>query len=63
MGKLMNEFKQQIPEYTLVPTGGGLFEVEFDGELVYSKKKTGQFPDEDAILALARKRVTAGASA
>ena len=42
---------------TLVPAGGGVFEVEFDGELVYSKKKTGEFPKEDAILALARKKM------
>ncbi len=41
----------------MVPAGGGVFEVEFDGDLIYSKKKTGQFPDEQAILGLARKKL------
>ncbi len=33
----------------LVPTGGGAFEVELDGKLVYSKLQTKEFPDEAAI--------------
>jgi len=34
----------------LVRSSGGVFEVTLDGALVYSKKKTGQFPNEDALL-------------
>jgi selenoprotein W-related protein len=30
----------------LIPSGGGAFELTVDGELIYSKLKTGQFPDE-----------------
>lgn len=44
--KFLNDFKQRIEEVKLVPAGGGCFEVTFDGELVYSKLKTGTFPDE-----------------
>ncbi len=33
----------------MVPTGGGAFEIELDGKLVYSKLKEGEFPDEAAI--------------
>jgi selenoprotein W-related protein len=33
----------------IVPGSGGVFEVEVDGKLVFSKKKTGRFPDYDEI--------------
>ncbi len=36
----------------LVPTGGGAFELELDGKLVYSKLEVGEFPDEAAIEAI-----------
>lgn len=35
---------------TLVPSDGGRFEVEVDGELVYSKLSTRSFPDEQRIV-------------
>jgi selenoprotein W-related protein len=44
--KLLTEFKQKIGEFTLIPAGGGCFELTIDGDLVYSKLKTGTFPDE-----------------
>ncbi len=47
--KLLSQFKQRIAGLTLVPAGGGCFEVTLDGELVYSKLKTGAFPDETAV--------------
>ena len=30
----------------MIKSTGGVFEVVIDGELVYSKKATGDFPDE-----------------
>jgi selenoprotein W-related protein len=33
-----------------VPSSGGCFEVMVNGELIYSKLKTGQFPDEKAVI-------------
>ena len=33
-----------------MPAGGGCFEVTVNGELLYSKLKTGEFPDEQSIL-------------
>ena len=55
--RLLTEFKQQIQELTLVPAGGGVFEVSFDGDLIHSKEKTGEFPDEQAIVDALRKRL------
>jgi selenoprotein W-related protein len=47
--KLLSGFKTKIKGFTLIPASGGCFEVTINGELVYSKLKTGQFPDEAAI--------------
>jgi len=37
-------------EVQLVPGGGGVFDVSRDGELIYSKRETGLFPDASDIL-------------
>jgi selenoprotein W-related protein len=48
--KLLETYKQQIKDMKLVPAGGGCFELTVDGELVYSKLKTGKFPDEQEMV-------------
>lgn len=55
--KLLREFKQKIADLKLVPSKGGCFELTVDGELLYSKLKTGKFPDEEALVAAIGKRV------
>ena len=55
--KLLTTFKQKIEHLTLIPTGGGAFEVKLDEELVYSKLKTKQFPEEKKMIALVEKRL------
>jgi selenoprotein W-related protein len=34
----------------LIKSSGGVFEVTVDDKLVYSKKKTGEFPDEQQLV-------------
>jgi len=34
----------------LIKSSGGVFEVVIDGDLVYSKKVTGEFPDEMKLI-------------
>jgi selenoprotein W-related protein len=48
--KLLTTFKQQIQDLKLVPSGGGCFELTANGELIYSKLQTKQFPDEKWVL-------------
>ena len=36
----------------LVPSSGGAFEISLAGEVLYSKLKTGSFPDEDAVISM-----------
>ena len=49
--KILGKFKQKIQSLELEPSGGGAFELSADGKLLYSKLKTGQFPDEDELVA------------
>ncbi len=41
-------------EVTLIESSGGVFEVKVEGTLVYSKKATGVFPDEEQLVARIR---------
>ena len=34
----------------LIPSSGGVFEVVADGDLVFSKKSLGRFPEEDEVI-------------
>jgi len=55
--KLLDTYKQAIKDMKLIPSGGGCFELTVNGELLYSKLKTGEFPDEKAMVAAVGKRV------
>ena len=48
--KLLSAYKQQIRDLKLIPSSGGCFELSINGDLVYSKLKTGKFPDEQWVL-------------
>lgn len=37
----------QVERLELVPDRGGCFELSVNGDLIYSKLKTGEFPDEE----------------
>ena len=50
------ELKQAFgAQAKLVEGSGGVFDVTVDGRLVYSKDKTGRFPDEGEVVALLQK--------
>ncbi len=55
--RLLREFKQDIQGFTLIPSGGGKFEVTIDGELTFSKIKEGRFPEYEEIQPEIAKRV------
>ena len=42
----LDEHKNKIGELTIIPSSGGVFEIEVDGKLIFSKKELGRFPDE-----------------
>jgi selenoprotein W-related protein len=41
----------------LIPASGGCFELTLNGNLVYSKLKTGKFPEEKWVLETVGKRL------
>ena len=43
-------------EVELIRSGGGVFEISDGDDLVYSKRSTGSFPDEDKIVTMIRNR-------
>jgi selT/selW/selH-like putative selenoprotein len=45
------EKKYQIKP-VLIEGKGGVFDVEVDGKVIYSKKKVGRFPDKGEIFSL-----------
>lgn len=54
--KLLTTFKQKIKEFRLVPSRGGCFELVVNGELIYSKLQTDEFPDEHVMVQEVQKR-------
>jgi selenoprotein W-related protein len=47
--KILNTYKTKVKSFELIPATGGVFEVEVDGKLVFSKKKEGRFPEYKEI--------------
>ena len=48
--KLLPRYKQAISRYVMIPSKGGCFELTVGGKKLYSKLKTGDFPDEDELV-------------
>ena len=55
--ELLMTFDTDLGEVALVPAGGGIFEVRLDGELIWSKKAQGRFPDSKDLKQLVRDRI------
>jgi selenoprotein W-related protein len=53
--QILEEFEQKIESFTLIPSGGGVFEVTVGDQLVYSKQETGRHTDYDEVGPLVRK--------
>ncbi|MPZ69341.1 MAG: SelT/SelW/SelH family protein [Actinobacteria bacterium] len=52
--EVLAEFEDRISEMRLVPSSGGVFEVRLGDALLASKKETGEFPENAAVLAALR---------
>jgi len=53
---LLEEFEHDITNLILIPSRGGVFEVVVDGDLVYSKKATGEHPGYEDVAPKLRAR-------
>jgi selenoprotein W-related protein len=49
------ELGDRIKSLTLIPSGGGAFEIHANGKLLHSKLQSGDWPDFDAIVSQIKK--------
>jgi selenoprotein W-related protein len=55
--ELLTTFATDLGEVALVPGMGGVFEVRLDGDLIFSRKEQGRFPESAELKQLVRDRV------
>jgi len=55
--KLLDEFLIKIEGITLIPSSGGVYEVTIDGDLIYSKKETGEHAEYEQVAGPVRERL------
>lgn len=54
---LLHDYQHVIDELTFVTGSKGVFDVEVDGELLYSKHATGRHAEPGEVLTLFRERI------
>lgn len=54
---LLHDYQHVIDELTFVTGTSGVFDVEVDGKLLYSKKKTGRHAEPGEVLQLFREQI------
>jgi len=47
---LLSNYQHVITDLSLIPAKGGVFEVEVDGELIFSKKELGRHAHPNEVL-------------
>lgn len=55
--EILKEFEADITSLELIPSSGGAFEIEVDGDLIYSKKTVGRHPVAAEIKDLIRPKL------
>ena len=58
--ELLTTFQDDIGELALIPGTGGIFDIRAKGELVWSRKTAGRFPDIKELKQLVRDRIAPG---
>jgi selenoprotein W-related protein len=49
------ELGERIKSLTLIPSGGGAFEIRANGKLLHSKLDSGDWPDFDQVVTAIKK--------
>ena len=52
--ELLTTFNTDITSLSLVPGTGGIFEVRLNGEVIFSRKEAGRFPESKELKQLVR---------
>lgn len=54
---ILKEHKNSLEMVSIIPSSGGVFEVTFNDELIFSKKELNRFPNDDEVEEIIRKRI------
>ena len=58
LGRLiLKEHEDKITELKMVPSHGGVFEISFNDELIFSKKDLDRYPEKDEVEDMVRQRI------
>jgi selenoprotein W-related protein len=60
--ELLTTFETELAEVALRPGQGGVLDVRLDGELIFSRKREGRFPEAKELKQALRDRVAPGRS-
>ena len=55
---LLNEHKNNIHELSIIPSSGGVFEIQVNDKLLFSKKELGRFPEDEEAEKLVREELS-----
>ncbi len=55
--ELLTTFSEELGEVALQPGEGGILEIRIDGELIFSRKEKGRFPEAKEIKQLVRDKI------
>ena len=58
--ELLTTFEKELGSVSLCPGTGGIFEVRVNGELIWSRKEKGRFPESKELKQIIRDRVAPG---
>ena len=50
--EILEKYGTDVKELTLIPSGGGVFEVIKNGDHLFSKKNLDRFPDDGEVMNL-----------
>lgn len=48
---MLHDRFERVSQVTLIPSSGGVHEVTYGDDLIFSKKETGKHPNADEVLA------------
>lgn len=55
--ELLVTFEEDLASVNLVPGTGGILDIRYNGEIIYSRKQNGRFPESKELKQLIRDRV------
>ncbi len=58
--ELLSTFSGDLGEVALVPATGGMFQIHYEGDLLWDRKRDGGFPDAKTLKQRVRDRLDPG---